>query len=161
MFFKKKKVLTQNRTAIYLFSSPTSGGYSSSGPEARISQRLMFSRKKGLWSCLSLIIVTTKKKRSSPRIDLVFPTFCPSFIMISEKHMQQTETICAIFKGAAKIEGILKKGGPEANASFASPNIYTVPNSRCSLKKKVSTQNQAAICQFLFPNSLICQLHVQ
>ena len=37
----KKKVFTQNRTAIYLFSSPTSGGYSNSGPETDL-----FSRKK-------------------------------------------------------------------------------------------------------------------
>ena len=39
------------------------------------------------------------EKRSSPRIDLVFRTFRPDFMMISEKHLQQNETICAIFEG--------------------------------------------------------------
>ena len=39
------------------------------------------------------------KKRSSLRIHLALPTFRPNFIMISNKHLQLTETICAIFKG--------------------------------------------------------------
>ena len=54
-----------------------------------------------------------------PFIDLVFPTFHPNYIIISKKHLQQTQTISAIFEG-----------GPEATASFASPNIR-----RCVLSK--------------------------
>ena len=48
------------------------------------------------------IMMVSKKKRSLPRIDLVLPTFCPNFMMVSKKHLQLTETICAIFKGGPR-----------------------------------------------------------
>ena len=101
----------------------TSGGYSNSRAQGKDFQKLMFSKKeKELWSCLSPFspksTVFSKKKRSLPRIDLVFLTFRPDFIIISKKHLQQNESVCGIFEGGAP------KKGAEATASFASPNIH-------------------------------------
>ena len=59
------------------------------------------------------MVVSKTKKRTSFQIAFVFLTFRPNVIMISKKHIQENETICGIFEG-----------GPEATASFASPNIH-------------------------------------
>ena len=58
-------------------------------------------------------MVISKKKNVSLRIDLIFPTFRPNFIIISKKHIQQNKTIW--FRGGLKIEGGPKKRGARGN----------------------------------------------
>ena len=85
-----------------------SGGYSNSGPRGKDFQKLMFSKKEKSFDLVFHFFLPESrwslKKKSSPRIDLAFPTFRPDFIMISKKHLQRNETICAIFEGPPKIE---------------------------------------------------------
>ena len=45
------------------------------------------------------MVISKKKKGSSPRIDLAFPTFRPNFMRITKHHLRLTETISAIFEG--------------------------------------------------------------
>ena len=87
-----------------------SGGYSNSGAQGRDFQKLMFSKKKKSFDLVFHFFLPklrcSLKKKSLPRIDLVFPTFRPDFIIISKKHLLPNESVCAIFEG-----GPQKKGG--------------------------------------------------
>ena len=47
-------------------------------------------------------MVISKKKSLHLESILYLPLFCPDFIMISQKYLQQNETVCAIFEGAPK-----------------------------------------------------------
>ena len=91
----------------------TSGGYSNSGAPGKDFQKLMFSKKEKRFDLVFHFFLAKsrcslkKKKRFFPRIDLVFSTFRPDFIIISKKHLQRNETVCAIFE-----RGVPKKGGP-------------------------------------------------
>ena len=69
-----------------------------------------------------------KKKRSSPRIDIVFPIFRPDFIIISQKYLQQNETICANFEGDPS-----KKGGLRQLPHLPHP-IFTTAANHLNLK---------------------------
>ena len=61
----------------------------------------------------------------------IFPTFRPNFIITSKKHLQQIETVCAIFKGVPKIEGVpQKKGGPRQLLHSPHPISTTVRTCR-------------------------------
>ena len=87
------------------------------GPEARISKNWCSLKKKKSYDLVFHFFLPESrwslKKMSSPRIDLAFPTFRPDFIMISKKHLQRNQTICAIFEEPPKIEeGPSKKRGP-------------------------------------------------
>ena len=79
------------------------------------------------------IRVFSKKKRSSLRFHLRFLYFPPKITVFSKKkrsslrivlytlnkHLQRIETVCAIFKGAPKIEA--KKGGLRQRPHLAHP----------------------------------------
>ena len=67
------------------------------------------------------MVISKRKKRSSPQIDLVFPTFRPDFIITSKNICSEMKLYVLFSRGAPK-----KKGAPEATASFASPNIHTM-----------------------------------
>ena len=61
---------------------------------------MVISKKKVFTSIRSPISrCSLKKKKVSPRTDLVFPTFRPDFVITSKKHLQRIETVCAIFEG--------------------------------------------------------------
>ena len=82
-------------------------------------------------------MVISRKKRSSPQIDFIFPTFRPNFILISKKHLQQNETICAIFKGGApKIDRDPQKKGARSNCLIRltqyPPLVYGEESSKSS-----------------------------
>ena len=88
----------------------TSGGYSNSGARAKDFQKLMFSKKEKSFDLVFYFFLAKSwcslKKKSLLRIDLVFSTFFPDFIIISKKHLQGNETVCAIFeRGAPKKRG--------------------------------------------------------
>ena len=111
--------------------TPISGVYLKLGAEARILKNWCSLKTKedfdlALCNFSPKIIMISKKKRSLLRIDLLFPYFPPKIMVISKKKGLHSESNCGL-------------------------SIF-VANFRCSLKKKVRTQNQASICQFLSPN---------
>ena len=115
------------------WTSLDSGGHSNLEARGKNFQKLMLSEKKkrsdlGLHIFLpkSRCSLKKKKKRSSLRFYLWFPYFSPKIKVFSKKKKRsslrivlwtnicsESKTICAVFEG-----------GPEATASFASPNIH-------------------------------------
>ena len=120
----------------------TSGGYSNLGARGKNFQKFMLSEKKKR-SDLGLDIFLPKSKCSLKKKKKVF-TSISSLISLfffqnqgilqkkkkkglhSESSTERIQNcICCFRGGALKIEGgPPKKGGPEATASFASPNIH-------------------------------------
>ena len=107
----------------FLYWHTSSGGYSNLGARGKNFQKFMLSEKKKR-SDLGLDIFLPKSKCSLKKKKKVFTPNRP---------LSESKTVYAVFEG-----GPLKSKGPEATASFASPNIH-----HCTqvLKQIVATSN--------------------
>ena len=120
-----------------------SGGYSNLGARGKNFQKFMLSEKKkrsdlGLDIFLPKSKCSLKKKKKGLHFNFTsnFPIFLPKSrcspkkkkkkVFTPNRPLSESKTVYAVFEGGAlKIEGgPPKKGGPEATASFASPNIH-------------------------------------
>ena len=114
----------------------SSGGYSNLGARGKNFQKFMLSEKKKR-SDLGLDIFLPKSKCSLKKKKRVFTSISPLIslfffqnqgvlqkkkkkkVFAPNRPLSESKTVYAVFEG-----GPPKKGGPEATASFASPNIH-------------------------------------
>ena len=124
----------------------SSGGYSNLGARGKNFQKFMLSEKKkrsdlGLDIFLPKSKCSLKKKKKKKKglhFNFIsdFPLFLPKSryppkkkkkkVFTPNRPLSESKTVYAVFEGGPlkSREGPPKKGGPEATASFASPNIH-------------------------------------